>query len=222
MWDDKREVGILNDFDLAKLSNRPGASGQDNTGTLPFMALELLSEQGLHGDIPRRYRHEAESFTWTLVCLYCATVKDENGKNGTGNPHPLGEWFYDYENSRRCKLTIEWERHKGAGLAYPKAKPLVMVLYDYWVVLYNSMKKVKPDGRAEDGEIAKVINNRLASFIGKIRPSTVAPTTIPTYVEHEDEEHFKALLTIYTKDAYVLSLDSAMDAILKNEEFLFA
>ena len=56
MWDDRRKVGILNDFDLARFTDQAGASGQDNTGTLPFMALDLLSEEGLCGEIPRRYR----------------------------------------------------------------------------------------------------------------------------------------------------------------------
>ncbi|KAF9643788.1 hypothetical protein BDM02DRAFT_3151168 [Thelephora ganbajun] len=73
MWDDRRKVGILNDFDLARFADQTGASGQDNTGTLPFMALDLLSEEGLRGEIPRRYRHEAESFAWTLICLCLAT-----------------------------------------------------------------------------------------------------------------------------------------------------
>ena len=56
MWDDKRKVGILNDFDLARFADQDGASGQDNTGTLPFMALDLLSKEGLRGEIPRRYQ----------------------------------------------------------------------------------------------------------------------------------------------------------------------
>jgi tRNA A-37 threonylcarbamoyl transferase component Bud32 len=95
MRDDARKAAIPDDFDLARFANRAGASGQDNTGTLPFMALDLLSEEGLCGEIPRRYRHEAESFAWSLICLYFATVEDKNGKNRTRDPHPLIEWFED-------------------------------------------------------------------------------------------------------------------------------
>jgi len=37
-------VGVLNDFDLATVG--PGPTGNERTGTLPFMALELLSAKG--------------------------------------------------------------------------------------------------------------------------------------------------------------------------------
>ena len=106
MWDDKRKVGVLNDFDLARFADQTGASGQDNTGTLPFMALDLLSEEGLRGEIPRRYRHEAESFTWSLICLCLATVEGKNSKNYTQDPHPLRRWFEDWESSRNAKLGL--------------------------------------------------------------------------------------------------------------------
>jgi hypothetical protein len=106
MWDERRQVGVLNNFDLARFADQKGASGHDNTGTLPFMALDLLSEEGMRGEIPRRYRHEAESFTWSLICLYFATVKNARGENGTRDPHPLGKWFEDYEASLRLKLSL--------------------------------------------------------------------------------------------------------------------
>ena len=97
MWDDRRKVGILNDFDLAKLADQAGATGQDNTGTLPFMALDLLSEKGLRGEIPRRYRHEAESFAWCLICLCLTMVEGADGKNYTRDPHLLLRWFQDWD-----------------------------------------------------------------------------------------------------------------------------
>jgi hypothetical protein len=62
VWDDVRKVVVLNDFDLARFADQTAASEQDDAGTSPFMALDLLSEEGLRGGIPRRYRHEAESF----------------------------------------------------------------------------------------------------------------------------------------------------------------
>ena len=103
MWDDMRKVGVLNDFDLARFADQRGASGQGNTGTLPFMALDLLSERGLRGVIPRRYRHETESFTWCLIRLYFATAEDSKGQNRTRDPHPLRRWFTDWESSRDAK-----------------------------------------------------------------------------------------------------------------------
>ena len=89
MWDDKRKVRILNDFDFARATDQTGASGKDNTGTLPFVALYLLSKEGLCGDIHRRYRHDAESFTWSLICLCLATMLGKGGKNYIVVSHPL-------------------------------------------------------------------------------------------------------------------------------------
>ena len=34
--------GILNDYDLAHLRGRPQPSGTERTGTMPFMALDVL------------------------------------------------------------------------------------------------------------------------------------------------------------------------------------
>jgi hypothetical protein len=39
-------------------------SGFKRIGTLPFMALDLLSQAG--GEIARRYHHDLESFSWCL------------------------------------------------------------------------------------------------------------------------------------------------------------
>jgi len=111
MWDDRRNVGILNDFDLAKLADQAGGSGQDNTGTLPFMALDLLSEKGLRGEIPRRYRHEAESFAWSLICLSLSMIEGTDGENYTRDPHPLFRWFQDWHTSRCFKLGLQWHEH---------------------------------------------------------------------------------------------------------------
>ena len=53
MWDDERKVGVLNDFDFAKFVDQTGTGRQDNMGPVPFMALDLLSEEAFRGKIPR-------------------------------------------------------------------------------------------------------------------------------------------------------------------------
>lgn len=62
-------VGVLNDFDLA--STEDGITGYERTGTIPFMALDLLTEDGLAGKIKHVYAHDVESFLWVLLwtCL---------------------------------------------------------------------------------------------------------------------------------------------------------
>ncbi|KAG2132078.1 hypothetical protein DEU56DRAFT_812987 [Suillus clintonianus] len=66
---DGRWVGVLNDFDLSSTQHIP--SGQERTGTVPFMAMELLTEAAIEGQVKHLYRHDAESFIWVLVfvCL---------------------------------------------------------------------------------------------------------------------------------------------------------
>ena len=139
MWDNRRKVGVLNDFDLARFADQTGASGQDNTGTLPYMGLDLLSEKGLRGEIPRRYRHEAESFAWSLIYLYFATVEGSGGNNLTPVPHPLREWFEDWKTSLRFKIVLEWRDHDTAGvrLVHPNTRELARALHEYWVDRYN-------------------------------------------------------------------------------------
>ena len=55
--------GILDDFDF---DDHEGPRIQTHTETVPFMALDFLNEEG-RGGTPRRYRHEAEAFVWTLI-----------------------------------------------------------------------------------------------------------------------------------------------------------
>ena len=69
--------GILNDFDLAHLSEKPRPSNTKRTGTMPFMALDLLTEDAWDGKIPRLYRHDCESFAWVLLWICC---RYEDGK----------------------------------------------------------------------------------------------------------------------------------------------
>lgn len=68
-------VGILNDFDLAAImypgARFPPRSGWQRTGTIAFMAMDLLSN--VDGQLPRWYRHDFESFSW---CLMWKMMKD--------------------------------------------------------------------------------------------------------------------------------------------------
>ena len=187
MWDDEGKVGILNDFDLARFADQTGASGQDNTGTLPFMALDLLSEEGLRGEIPRRYRHEAESFTWSLICLCLATVEGNNGENRTRDPHPLHRWFQDWAISRDAKIGLKRPEHDNPDipLVYQNVKPLAFVLHKYWVDRYFSQFPGSHQEELGDG-------HRMGEAYGweALNPLD-AP---PPYQEPEDDTVFGRLL----------------------------
>lgn len=83
MYDDNSNKAILNDFDLATdLSAVDRLMGQERTGTVPFMAWDLLSRFGLDGQLPRYYRHDLESLTlWVPLWL------------GYSNHPKLTEWM---------------------------------------------------------------------------------------------------------------------------------
>ncbi|KAG0692390.1 hypothetical protein DFH29DRAFT_783183, partial [Suillus ampliporus] len=61
----------LNNFDLSSLATTKGPLGNEHTGTVPFMVLDLLTEEGLQGEVEHLYRHDLKSFMWVLiwVCL---------------------------------------------------------------------------------------------------------------------------------------------------------
>jgi hypothetical protein len=70
MWywgEDDTLVGVLNDYDLSSLATVQGPDGNERTGTVPFMAIDLLTEKGQRGEVKHLYRHDLESFMWVLV-----------------------------------------------------------------------------------------------------------------------------------------------------------
>ncbi|KIK35621.1 hypothetical protein CY34DRAFT_95771 [Suillus luteus UH-Slu-Lm8-n1] len=66
---DGRWIGVLNDFDLS--TTRDDHLGQERTGTVPFMTLDLLTEEAIEGQVKHLYQHDVESFIWVLtwVCI---------------------------------------------------------------------------------------------------------------------------------------------------------
>ncbi|KAG2032582.1 hypothetical protein BDR03DRAFT_926566 [Suillus americanus] len=70
-WKDGKRIGVLNDYDLSSLANVQGPQGNERTGTVPFMARELLTEEGQRGKVKHLYRHDLESFMWVFawICL---------------------------------------------------------------------------------------------------------------------------------------------------------
>ncbi|KAG9005172.1 hypothetical protein FRB94_001789 [Tulasnella sp. JGI-2019a] len=79
--------GVLNDFDLATMAGVKHATNSERTGTLPFMALDLLTIDGCNGGIEHLYRHDLESFWWVFVWI---TFRFQNGKLVEGPP--FSEW----------------------------------------------------------------------------------------------------------------------------------
>ncbi|KAG2096091.1 uncharacterized protein F5147DRAFT_641740 [Suillus discolor] len=72
MWYRKngRLIGVLNDYDLSSLANALGHQGNERTGTVPFMALDLLTKEGQQGKVKHLYRHDLESFMWVFAWIF--------------------------------------------------------------------------------------------------------------------------------------------------------
>ncbi|KAG1893856.1 uncharacterized protein F5891DRAFT_1116491 [Suillus fuscotomentosus] len=71
LWHRKngRLIGVLNDYDLSSLANAVGPQGNERTGTVPFMALDLLTKEGQQGKVKHLYRHDLESFMWVFAWI---------------------------------------------------------------------------------------------------------------------------------------------------------
>ncbi|KAG8994403.1 hypothetical protein FRB94_009917 [Tulasnella sp. JGI-2019a] len=79
--------GVLNDFDLATMVGAKHVANSEWTGTLPFMALDLLTRKGCNGEVEHLYRHDLESFLWVLVWI---TFRFQDGK--LVEDPPFWEW----------------------------------------------------------------------------------------------------------------------------------
>jgi serine/threonine protein kinase len=75
-------IGVLNDYDLSS-TQQDGPSGNERTGTIPFMAIDLLEDVAIEGKVQHLYQHDAESLIWVLawVCL-----RYEDGKLRRNRP----------------------------------------------------------------------------------------------------------------------------------------
>ncbi|KAG2052907.1 hypothetical protein BDR06DRAFT_1021720 [Suillus hirtellus] len=81
-------TAVLNDYDLSSF-NRDGPRGLERTGTVPFMAVDILSPDAMAGKVEHVYAYDAESLIWVLtwVCL-----RYEEGKLLSKN-RPLEDWL---------------------------------------------------------------------------------------------------------------------------------
>jgi hypothetical protein len=88
-WKDGKRIGVLNDYDLSSLADEPGPRGSKCTGTVPFMALDLLTEKGQRGEVEHLYRHDLESFMW---CFTWISLRYKEGVLLPQKLRPLDMW----------------------------------------------------------------------------------------------------------------------------------
>jgi hypothetical protein len=120
MYNERTMNGVLTDFDLATLAGNSYQRGMERTGTVPFMALDLLTAEGFSGGISRLYRHDSESFAWVLLWI-CGRY--DNGKEIT-NPPFQGWAAKTYEqcfNNKASYLCSPRFKATPSYVAYEKA-----------------------------------------------------------------------------------------------------
>jgi hypothetical protein len=134
----RRYVGILNDYDLAHLHGRIRPTGAERTGTMPFMALDLLTEKAWNGQVKRLYRHDCESFAWVLLWICCRYDQGKEIKKP-----PLSDFITDtYEQCRRAKF----------GADVKEIEPTQSYV-SFWEVaselIIDRLRDARPENRAE-------------------------------------------------------------------------
>ncbi|KAF5386096.1 hypothetical protein D9615_002188 [Tricholomella constricta] len=102
--------GVLNDWDLAGIVNYNGVvdAESSSTGTLPFMAIELLHED----PPPHRYEHDLESFFYVLV--WAALHFDINYKVRLPTQPIASQWQVSFSVASSAKRRFLYdERYVG-------------------------------------------------------------------------------------------------------------
>ncbi|KAG6004296.1 hypothetical protein E4U21_001193 [Claviceps maximensis] len=118
--------GMLIDLDLAKIRDSGPSGARHRTGTMQFMAVEVLRK------IDHTYRHDLESFFYVLLWM-CARQAWSNGFGGEQKPPKeslLRQWeigsFKDIARTKEGDMTVNsLERIMGE---FPKAMDVVKPL----------------------------------------------------------------------------------------------
>ncbi|KAF8808814.1 hypothetical protein BYT27DRAFT_7095882 [Phlegmacium glaucopus] len=129
MYDPDLKCGVLTDFDLSILQWEPRVIGTDRTGTIPFMATDLLTDAYWRGLIKRLYRHELEAFIWILPYTFLLY----NNGNRTSNKF-VDPWrTSDYNTCMKEKSAFQQRNLAAAATTvqsgFKEFWPLVQLLF---------------------------------------------------------------------------------------------
>jgi len=142
--------GVLNDYDLASW-DKISTTNSDRTGTVPFMALDLL-RGGLDRQIPRLYRHDAESFVWVLAYLTAITVEYMGHSVRISRPPDFDPWFKDdFRIHLKSKRTLDRDHGRAFQIPDHHKQYLTTVrkLIAYWVDFGSDLMDSENAGSVE-------------------------------------------------------------------------
>lgn len=80
--DEGEKLGVLNDWDLATFADSRH-DGLERTGTIPYMAIDLLLPESMAGTVQHLYRHDLEALFWVLVWVCSPPGAFSNWESGT-------------------------------------------------------------------------------------------------------------------------------------------
>jgi hypothetical protein len=199
MWDDRRQAGVLTGFESSRLADKEDSIGGGTTEEgMPFRALNIGSWERMHGKIPLLYRHNAESFAWSLIYLCLSVVEDEDGKNRTRRLKSLEGWF-DPRISSVDKMDLNI-KCSGSNMAYPNTEKLAYRLRMHWVRRHLSWMS----------HFLREIDRRDEIDV-RTRSESPEP---PPCEELDDESVFAELLAMHQR-----ALDSSEVLCVVKEEF---
>ncbi|PPR06227.1 hypothetical protein CVT24_000618 [Panaeolus cyanescens] len=187
--------GVLADFDLSRLDSQ-GTPMTENTGTLPFMALDLLTDDAAAGQVQRRYRHDVESFAWVLAYL-CHSFALVDGKREPMSDDPLSAWFTNNAMCRLSKYDLirDWGKSRkqcsehGVFLAYPSLGAVAYHACLFWLNDHLCLSNTIEAG--EDGEAAQVeafLDWDALITVHKKANNDLVTTALDNLVRHETHE----------------------------------
>ncbi|GJJ09882.1 hypothetical protein Clacol_004106 [Clathrus columnatus] len=134
---DKVPKGVLNDFDLSRLSiggKREGTRANDRTGTIPFIAIDLLSPPAEKGKVRHLYRHDLESFAWVL--FWVVSHYDE-GKEILSQSVPFADWHISASRTRRDKIAFLSELELQSRPSWERLDYALGLIQKFWSDFYH-------------------------------------------------------------------------------------
>lgn len=75
------------------IDKRPGSSGSERRGTVLFVVLDYLTEEGRRGDFKHLYHHDLESFMWVFAWIVLRWLQE--GSPPTSGITPL-QWLGNF------------------------------------------------------------------------------------------------------------------------------
>src|ERR1700730_7139279 len=146
MVDPTTKRGVLNDWDLSYycrsgLDTGCVVRGESRTGTFPFMALDLLSEEAWRGNLQRLYRHDLEGFIWILPWAFLQF----EGKELT--IPALEAWQTgDYAGCAKAKrgMMSELDRSKDIATTSWKAEWQLAISLLSWLQVEEAKRRLAP------------------------------------------------------------------------------